>query len=86
MQIDLTAEQQAWLPACVARGDCLSVEDAARQLIDERVAERAVKAHDDLAWAKPLVDEALSEVACGDVISRGDCQARMASWLAELRK
>ena len=60
MTISLTPEQQAWLSAHVARGDFASVEDAARQLIDERIAERAIEEHDDLAWAKPHVDEALA--------------------------
>ncbi|MBI1981462.1 MAG: hypothetical protein HYS63_07920 [Methylocystis sp.] len=40
MPITLTAEQEAWFRAHVARGDFASVEEAARQLIDERIAER----------------------------------------------
>jgi antitoxin ParD1/3/4 len=40
MVITLTAEQEAWLKARVASGDFASIEEAARQLIEERIAER----------------------------------------------
>jgi antitoxin ParD1/3/4 len=56
MTISLTPEQQAWINARVARGDFASAEEAARQLIDERIAERALEEQDDLTWAKPHVD------------------------------
>ena len=69
MPISLTPEQQAWIEAHVKRGEFASVEDAAHQLIDERIAERAIEG-DDLAWAKPYVDEAQAAVARGEVISR----------------
>ena len=52
MAISLTSEQQARLSAYVARGDFASVEEAARQLIDERIAERALEEGDSLAWVK----------------------------------
>ena len=48
MTISLTPEQEAWINARVARS-----EEAARQLIDERIAERALEEQDDLAWDKP---------------------------------
>jgi len=41
------------------------MEEAARQLIGERIAERAAEESDDLAWAKPYVDEAMADVAPG---------------------
>jgi len=85
MAISLTPEQQAWLNAHVARGDFPSVEDAVRQLIDERIAERAAEARDDLAWAKPYVDEALADVARGEVLSRDEHRARNAARLAALK-
>ena len=56
MAITLTPEQEAWCNTHVASGDFASVEEAARQLIDERIAERALEEGDDLAWAKPYVD------------------------------
>ncbi|MGH6842919.1 MAG: ribbon-helix-helix domain-containing protein, partial [Methylocella sp.] len=60
MTITLTPEQEARLKAYVAHGEYASIEEAARQLIDERIAERATEEGDDLAWAKPCVDEALA--------------------------
>jgi len=39
MLITLTPEQEAWLKTRVATGDVASVEEAARRVIDERIAE-----------------------------------------------
>jgi antitoxin ParD1/3/4 len=69
MTITLNPEQEAWLETRVASGDFASVEAAARQLIDERIAERALEEGDDLAWAKPYIDEALAEIARGEEIT-----------------
>ena len=85
MSITLTPEQEAWLNAHVARGDFASVEDAARQLIDERIAERAAEEGDDLAWAKPSVDEALADVARGDVLTLEEHEARNDARLATMK-
>lgn len=84
MSISLTIEQQVWLEARVKRGEFASVDEAARQLIDERIAERAIE-EDDLAWAKPYVDEALAAVARGDVINRDEHRARNTARLALLK-
>jgi antitoxin ParD1/3/4 len=84
MTISLTPEQQAWIAAHVARGEFPSIDAAALQLIDERIAERDIEG-DDLAWAKPHVDAALSEVARGDVIGRDEHRARNAARLAALK-
>ena len=54
MPITLNPEQEAWLETRVAGGDFASVEAAARQLIGERIAERALEEGDDLGWATPL--------------------------------
>jgi antitoxin ParD1/3/4 len=86
MMICLTPEQQAWISAHVARGDFASIEDAARQLLDVRIAERAIEEQGDLVWAKPHVDEALVDVARGDVISRDEHRARNAARLAALKE
>jgi antitoxin ParD1/3/4 len=85
MPISLTPEQQAHLSAYVARGDFASIEEAASQLIDERIAERALEEGDDLAWAKPYVDEALQDVSQGNVLSRDEHQARNVARLAALK-
>ena len=61
MTITLNPDREAQNKTRVASGDFASVEEAARQLIDEALAERALDESDDLAWAKPYVDEALAE-------------------------
>jgi antitoxin ParD1/3/4 len=80
MSITLTPEQEAWLQAHVSTGDFASIEEAARQLIDEREIEA-----DDLAWAKPLVDEGLAALGRGVFISLEEHKARNAARLAALR-
>ena len=57
MPITLTPEQEAWIQAHVATGDFASIEEAARQLIDDRIAELAADDDDDMEWAKPLLEE-----------------------------
>jgi antitoxin ParD1/3/4 len=84
MSIRLTAEQETWLEAHVASGDFVSVEDAARQLIDERIAERDAEGADDLAWAKSYVDEARAAVERGEFITLQEYKARNAELLASL--
>ncbi|MGO9022925.1 MAG: hypothetical protein ACLQIQ_01235 [Beijerinckiaceae bacterium] len=84
MTITLKPDQEAWLKSRMANGDFASVEEAARQLIDERIAERAAEESDDLAWAKPYVDEALAEVARGDVITLEEHEARTDARLADM--
>jgi antitoxin ParD1/3/4 len=84
MTISLTPEQEAWIETHIKRGEFASLEDAARQLIDERIAERVIE-EDDLAWAKPYVDEARTAVANGDVISREEHRARNAARIASFK-
>jgi antitoxin ParD1/3/4 len=86
MLITLTPDQEAWLQAHVARGDFASVEEAARRLIDERIAERAAEDGDDLAWAKPYVEEARAAIARGDAITLDEHKSRNAARLAGLRR
>jgi antitoxin ParD1/3/4 len=86
MAITLTPKQRAWIDAHIARGDFTSVEHAARQLIDERIAERAAEEKiDDLAWAKPYLDQALGDVAAGRVLTLEDHEARMDAVLASIK-
>jgi antitoxin ParD1/3/4 len=86
MTITLKPDQEAWLKTRVASGDFASIEAAARQLIDERIAERVLEESDDLAWAKPYVDEALAEVERGEEITLEEHKVRNAARLAALRK
>jgi antitoxin ParD1/3/4 len=85
MSISLTPEQHAWLAAHVERGEFRSIEEAARRLIDERIAERTAEEDDDLSWAKPYVDEALLAAAAGKVLTRQEHEARMDSLLASMK-
>jgi len=86
MSITLRPEQEAWLKAHVATGEFASVEEAARQLIDERIAEIAEAEDDDMDWARPLVDEARRAIARGATITIQEHRARNAERLAALRK
>jgi antitoxin ParD1/3/4 len=84
MSITLTLDQEARLEALVDAGEYPSVETAARALLNERLDQ--LDQDDDLAWAKPLVDEARAAVARGEVMSLEEHQARMAQRLAAMRK
>lgn len=89
MSITLTSEQETWIKAHVATGDFASVEDVARQLIDDRIAELADEAngeHDDMAWAKPLVDEGIAALERGDFITLEEHRARNAARRAARRE
>jgi antitoxin ParD1/3/4 len=68
MNISLPREQQEWLEAEVAAGHFSSVEEA----VTFAVADLKVLLEDDLAWAKPQVDQARAAIARGDVISGED--------------
>jgi antitoxin ParD1/3/4 len=81
MTISLKPEQEAWLKAHVESGDFASIEEAVQQLIDERIAEEV----DDLAWAKPFVDEAQAASARGDVITLDEHKSRNAVRLAAIK-
>jgi antitoxin ParD1/3/4 len=85
MTITLRPEQLSWIKAHVVAGDFTSVEEAARQLIDDRIAELAIDADDDLAWAKPYVDEARAAVARGEVVTLEEHRAHMAAVLESLK-
>jgi antitoxin ParD1/3/4 len=84
MAFTLTPEQEAWLRAHVANGDFPSVEEAARQLIDERIAERELEDSDDLIWARQHVDEGIAALERGDVISLEEHKSRNKARLADL--
>jgi len=84
MTITFRPDQEAWLKSRVANGEFASVEDAARQLIDERIAECAAEECSDLAWALPYVDEALAEVARGGAMPLEEHEARTDARLAAM--
>jgi antitoxin ParD1/3/4 len=86
MTITLRPERVVQLQALVARGEYASIEDAARKLIDERLAERSIEENDDLSWAKPYADEALAEIARGEGMSLEEHKKRIAARLAALKQ
>jgi antitoxin ParD1/3/4 len=81
MNIVLPPAQQQWLEQQVAKGEFTSIEDAVRQMIAERMAIET----DDLAWAKPYVDEARAAVARGEVFTLEKHEARMDEQLKALK-
>jgi antitoxin ParD1/3/4 len=85
MLIALTPEQQAWLEARVASGHFSSIEEAARRLLDECIAERELE-DGDLGWAKPLVDEGLAALERGQTMSLEEHKARNAARLAARKR
>lgn len=84
MTITLKPEQETWLKAHVIAGEFASIEEGARQLIDERIADREFD-QDDLSWAKPFVDEGLAALDRGEFVSLDEHKARNAARLAALR-
>jgi antitoxin ParD1/3/4 len=85
MTITLKPDQEAWIRIRVASGDFASVEEAARQLIDERIAERALEESGDLAWARPYIEEALAEVERGEVMTLEEHEARTDARIAAMK-
>jgi antitoxin ParD1/3/4 len=82
MNIRLPPAQQEWLEAQVAKGEFVSIEDAVQQMIAERMAFDA----DDMAWAKPYIDEARAEVERGHVMTLEEHQTRMDKLLKSLER
>jgi antitoxin ParD1/3/4 len=82
MNITLPVEQEQWLRKRIASGEFQSADDAVRQLI----AERMIVEDDDMAWAQPLVTEALEAVARGDVTSLEEPELDIDRVLASLKR
>jgi antitoxin ParD1/3/4 len=88
MTITLRPEQEAWLRNRVANGEFVSVEEAARRLLDERIAElengEDENTH-DLTWAKSYVDAGVAALDRGDVVSLEDYKAGVAALLGSIK-
>jgi antitoxin ParD1/3/4 len=65
MNISLPKEQLDWLEAEVAAGHFSSIDEA----LSLAVAELKSLHENDLAWAKPYVDEAREQVVHGETVS-----------------
>jgi antitoxin ParD1/3/4 len=72
MQIELTKEQEEWLRAQVAAGRFSSLDEAVAEAI-----EFLKDSDEELAWAKPLVDEGLAELDRGEAFAAEEVFARM---------
>ncbi len=57
----------------------------ARRAASSAVADLMTMSTDDLAWARPYVDEAHASVARGDVSTGEDVLARLRSRIAQLK-
>ena len=82
MTITLPREQQEWLEAQVKAGYYDSIEDAVASIVAERMSVGV----DDLAWAKPLVEEALVAVDRGEGMTLEEYRARMAERFGKLER
>ena len=82
MSTYLTPDQQKWLESEVAAGHFPSVEDAVRVAVADLKAVQS----DDLAWAKPYVDEARAAVARGETVTLEEHRARMLQRLDALKR
>ena len=81
MPITLTADLEYWIAARVEEGELGSLEDGVRRLVEERIAERDLE-DDELAWAKPLIDEGLAAIERGEFVSLEEFRRRTAKALA----
>ncbi len=81
MKITLPTEQQKWLEAQVAAGSFASIDEA----LAVAVADLMAIQNDDLAWAKPYVDQARASVARGDLLSGEEFFKRLNLRLETLR-
>jgi Arc/MetJ-type ribon-helix-helix transcriptional regulator len=82
MTITLPPGLQKWLEAQVAAGRFSSVDDA----IAVAVADLMAIDEDNLAWAKPYVDEARAAAARGEVVPLDDALADIDACLATLKR
>jgi antitoxin ParD1/3/4 len=82
MTITLPPGLQKWLEAQVAAGRFSSVDDA----IAVAVADLMAIDEDNLAWAKPYVDEARAAAARGEVVPLDDALADIDACLSTLKR
>jgi antitoxin ParD1/3/4 len=81
MNVKLPPEQQKWLEAEVAAGSFSSIDEALAVAVGDLMAIH----RDDLAWAKPYVDQARASIARGDVLSGEEYFKRLDAKLEALR-
>lgn len=82
MTITLPREQQEWLEAQVKAGVYGSVDEAVASIL----AEHMVLDIDDMAWARPLVDEGRASLDRGEGIPVEEHLRRINERLESLRR
>lgn len=82
MTITLLREQQEWLEAQVKAGAYDSIDQAVASI----VAERMHLDIDDLAWAKPLVDEVLAAAERGETMTLEEYRAMMTERFGKIER
>jgi antitoxin ParD1/3/4 len=81
MNVTLPPDQQKWLEAQVAAGAFASVDEALATAVADLMAIHS----DDLAWAKPYVDQARNSIARGDVLAGEEYFRRLNAKIEMLR-
>ena len=82
MNVSLPKEQLKWLEAEVVAGHFSSIDEA----LAVAVADLKALSEDDLAWAKPYVDEARDDVARGKTLSGEEFLQWLDSRIEKLRQ
>lgn len=77
MTITLSPDQLAWIERRVAQGEFPDVSGAVRSLLADAIAGRGEIEDDDLAWAKPLVDEALAAIGRCETMNLDQFEAHL---------
>ena len=80
MTITLTPEQLRWLEQQVATGRFDSVDEGVQAAVAGLMAIDA----DDLAWARPLVDEARASIEAGEGKSAETTRAEIDAYLKSI--
>lgn len=81
MQINLSPEHEEWLRSQLAEGRFSSLDEAVAIAIEQLKADSFDD--DDLDWAKPLIDEGLSELDRGEALPANEVFARIEARLRE---
>jgi len=82
MNISLAPEQREWLEARVSEGHFESIDEA----LCAAVADLMAIYGDDLAWAKPYVDQARVSMERSDVLSGEEYFERLGARLEQLQR
>lgn len=82
MNITLSREHQEWLEAQVKAGAYDSVDEAIANILSQHMDLET----DDLAWAKPLVDEGRASLSRGEGITLNEHLAHIAATLENLKR